>query len=385
MICVTLGTHKYANGNQSLEQHDNTMVTSYGESVGGPYCGLYSIYAIARHLNHTVNYVDLQTVEYVSDVRGSSINELINAIQEVTSMDARAVSNLSTRALSDIALPAILHVKRGVYMPDFDHYVAFLGTTPTGYLIHDAPDLVKIVSARELESIWNGVAIFVSDQPITTMSLVRERWLKSHVRFAAIAFAAIAICSTAISRFNQARSAKWLERLSDHSQLVRYRLFSTQVVVQAVGIVSAAFLSASVDQGLKDPHDRLVTRYTYQWANTYAHAQQVQYVSVESLVKLIASSKTIIYDARSLDVYREGHILNARHMPVTVSNQAFRRELQRIPSENMQIVTYCESNDCDYSVRLARRFIEAGFKDVLVFEGGWRAWLIFQNDGQSIQ
>ncbi len=51
------------------------------------------------------------------------------------------------------------------------------------------------------------------------------------------------------------------------------------------------------------------------------------------------------------------------------------RARHRIPDQETEVVVYCSDAECDSSVRVARRLIELGYRNVRHYAGGKRDWL----------
>lgn len=87
----------------------------------------------------------------------------------------------------------------------------------------------------------------------------------------------------------------------------------------------------------------------------------------------MAAGETILLDARSRDLYLQGHLPGARSLPwgeVESLLAVFRAE---VPVD-APLVTYCSGYSCEDSFLLAQRLLATGFKDVRVFEGGMPEW-----------
>lgn len=79
-------------------------------------------------------------------------------------------------------------------------------------------------------------------------------------------------------------------------------------------------------------------------------------------------------DARSPDLYSEGHITGALNLPFEQLDE-YHGEV--VPSLDMQglIVIYCDNEDCPLSLELAEALLAEGFRRIAVFEGGWDEWV----------
>jgi len=81
----------------------------------------------------------------------------------------------------------------------------------------------------------------------------------------------------------------------------------------------------------------------------------------------------VVVDARIVELYAEGHVPEARSLPLDEIDErlpAFRRV---VPS-TATILAYCSGYGCPDSFDLAVRLLKEGFQDVRVFEGGFPEW-----------
>jgi len=92
----------------------------------------------------------------------------------------------------------------------------------------------------------------------------------------------------------------------------------------------------------------------------------------EAKDKFLTGSAVFI-DARTPELYQEGHIQGALNVPLADFNQMMERVLTELPEEAL-IVTYCDGEDCDLSAQLALKLREIGYENVRVLHNGWSLW-----------
>jgi len=68
-----------------------------------------------------------------------------------------------------------------------------------------------------------------------------------------------------------------------------------------------------------------------------------------------------------------------RHLPGAISidahNEDFVEQVQkRVPDKDKEVVVYCSSFSCQLSPEAARKLAEAGYTNVVDFEGGLADW-----------
>lgn len=82
-------------------------------------------------------------------------------------------------------------------------------------------------------------------------------------------------------------------------------------------------------------------------------------------------------DARRSADYADGHVKGAWSLPVWedgVQEAIIRFEAQAAPDPKAPLVLYCSGGDCEDSHLLARRLLELGYRNLLMYGGGWPDW-----------
>ena len=90
-------------------------------------------------------------------------------------------------------------------------------------------------------------------------------------------------------------------------------------------------------------------------------------------VRRLQDSGAVVADARSPELYAMGHIEGAVSLPIVEIDDALPGFLDRV-AKDRSIITYCSGFGCPDSFDLGIRLIEAGYRDVRVFEGGFPEW-----------
>jgi len=92
-------------------------------------------------------------------------------------------------------------------------------------------------------------------------------------------------------------------------------------------------------------------------------------VSPADATRLINHEDAVLLDVREDKEYREGHILNARHIPLNTLGDRL-RELEKFKSR--PIIAYCRSGH--RSARACALLRKHGFESVYNLGGGIMAW-----------
>jgi rhodanese-related sulfurtransferase len=95
-------------------------------------------------------------------------------------------------------------------------------------------------------------------------------------------------------------------------------------------------------------------------------------VLIDDVQQAIASGGMIV-DARSPELYAEGHIDGALSLPMVDIDTLLPGFLADV-SKDQLIITYCSGFGCPDSFDLGVLLIESGYTDVQVFEGGYPEW-----------
>ena len=90
-------------------------------------------------------------------------------------------------------------------------------------------------------------------------------------------------------------------------------------------------------------------------------------------VRRLQDSGAVVADARSPELYAMGHIENAVSLPLADFDTLLPAFLDRVDKDR-DIITYCSGFGCPDSYDLAVLLVEAGYRNVRVFEGGFPEW-----------
>ncbi|TWU40818.1 hypothetical protein Poly41_16530 [Novipirellula artificiosorum] len=191
-----------------------------------PICGLLCVRASISALGKNApGFETLVRKRYLSSESGSTVDDLCNAISD-HDLTPHPFSSLSTRALSGVKRPVILHVRNKLDRTKFGHWVLYEGFTGKGFVIQDFPSEPVVMHHAELASIWDGTGIVVEDAGEAASGSYRFSiaWISSY----AIVLAIVVICfllSTILVR---------IARLADRSSTAKHLTESGLIFVMLV-------------------------------------------------------------------------------------------------------------------------------------------------------
>lgn len=327
------------------------------DSTGGPYCGIYSLYAALRVVGVETRFEDLVQKKYVGAKFGSSLAELRQAALE-NGAHARPVEGLSATTLRAVNTPIILHVRRpGRNMP-YLHWVLFLGVDGDNALIVDPPFDEERISFSELLALWDGVGLVVSRQPITRGQLFWSSWVEQGILVALVA-----------ALIGGARLLARRGRAGTRGRLKAAGRYALRIVGLAGGAALLAGLWHAVhDEGFRGNRPALALVAGQHFDVPH------RIVTVEQIATIQSEAGVTVIDARLPRDYASGHIPTAVSLPITAGLAERGQVLANVPPTN-RVVVYCQSEACVWGDAIATDLVLRGYPNVAVFRGGYREWV----------
>jgi rhodanese-related sulfurtransferase len=90
-------------------------------------------------------------------------------------------------------------------------------------------------------------------------------------------------------------------------------------------------------------------------------------------VRQLAADGAVLLDARTVELYADGHLPGARSLPLGEMDEGLAAFRQAVPTDAV-IITYCSGYGCPDSFDQGVRLLAEGWRDVRVFEGGYPEW-----------
>jgi len=100
------------------------------------------------------------------------------------------------------------------------------------------------------------------------------------------------------------------------------------------------------------------------------------FIAYDEAVALLRSRNALFIDSRTEYDYNIAHIEGAVNIPLKQFDQRWDL-LASIPRDRL-IVTYCDGEECNSSIELAKKLSAAGFSQIRIFFGGWKEWQTHQ-------
>lgn len=102
-----------------------------------------------------------------------------------------------------------------------------------------------------------------------------------------------------------------------------------------------------------------------------ASASDLKVIKFQEAKKLFENKDALFLDARSEKLYKRGTILGSLNFPVS----SFDKNKNFLPKDTKaKIVSFCNGLKCEHSDELAHLLEKAGYKNVLVYKGGYPEW-----------
>lgn len=99
--------------------------------------------------------------------------------------------------------------------------------------------------------------------------------------------------------------------------------------------------------------------------------EKLNIISFKKAQGLFNQKSALFLDARGFKLYQKGTIMGAVHMP----NKKFDKFSKYLPADkNIQIVSFCNGFKCEESDHLAIKLMKLGYKNILVYKGGYPEW-----------
>ena len=104
---------------------------------------------------------------------------------------------------------------------------------------------------------------------------------------------------------------------------------------------------------------------------------EILVISLDEARDSFFSEKAVFLDARSLELYKLGHITGARNLPWNAVDENFDAVMADIHQDAL-LIAYCDGESCSESKDLALDLFYRGYENVRVLVNGWSLWKEYQ-------
>lgn len=96
----------------------------------------------------------------------------------------------------------------------------------------------------------------------------------------------------------------------------------------------------------------------------------ITYITLPEAEELFSRGDIRFIDSRPAGLFRTGRIFGAVNVPYEEKETINQYQL----SKEQTLVIYCDGDECQSSINLAKFLHELGYSDIKVFFGGWAEW-----------
>ncbi len=106
---------------------------------------------------------------------------------------------------------------------------------------------------------------------------------------------------------------------------------------------------------------------------SYDESIDAAVVNLSEAMAAFNSGQAIFLDSRKKEDFEAGHIKGAQRCFLEEFDIEFPLVKDKLPKEAL-IITYCDGDECELSLFLARNLKNEGYSNVKIFFGGWQEW-----------
>ncbi|PKL90688.1 MAG: hypothetical protein CVV21_11675 [Candidatus Goldiibacteriota bacterium HGW-Goldbacteria-1] len=105
-----------------------------------------------------------------------------------------------------------------------------------------------------------------------------------------------------------------------------------------------------------------------------ASKTEILKIGLDEAKYLYDNGKAVFIDSRSYGEYEQAHIKGALSIPVGTAVQDIEKNKAVLSQKGKVLITYCHGVGCHLSDKTAYSLYDAGYKNVVIFFGGWNSW-----------
>jgi rhodanese-related sulfurtransferase len=314
-------------------------------------CGVEAAFGAVHALGMTpeVNYSDLLTKEYISELSGSTASDICKLVGRLGG-EAVFLEGLGWASLQSTNHPLILHVSSDGQLEASNHWLLFLGVRDNMAKVVDGGGTVEEWPWDRLLARWRGRAIVVTPKDDASSAT-------AGLNFAETSFAiglAIGAVALGLVLSNLRPSGKFS--------------FPIVFIGVALGLCIAMRLSSRVE--LAFPVG-MTGRYVFAAIDGPPH----ETIDLSDFNAWLARPGNITFiDCRYRADFLQSPIPGTISIPVDAKTHEIVTTLEG-KDRSQPIVIFCASDRCRFSEFMAVRLTGLGFTDLRIFRGGYAEWL----------
>lgn len=137
--------------------------------------------------------------------------------------------------------------------------------------------------------------------------------------------------------------------------------------------VDVAPASASITSAVQNTMPSAKADFSYLF-KTAASKTEILKIGLDEAKYLYDSGKAVLIDSRAYGEYEQAHIKGAISIPVGTAVQDIEKNKSVLSQKDKVLITYCHGVGCHLSDKTAYSLYDAGYKNVVIFFGGWNSW-----------
>ena len=319
------------------------LATNYNwqTSPSDSLCGVYAVCSALQCMGEDIYPEDYITGKYVGTCDGASSSQLVALIEDC-GFSAHALTQLSIYDIRSASSLFIAFVRSSADEGEYNHWITVEPTGKAELTIYDSVKKPYTLSYAEFQGIWSGSGIFIS----------RPGSLSPHY----MAYASRLLLYTLI-----ALAVFVLALTLNHCQIISMQIRSCVTLGALTLVVAIACVPFLVE-----------TRHFWNGVLVAVAPYQAEGAIVEmsEALEQCESGQGLLVDARREVDYRAGAIENSINVPVYAAREDIGDYFADL-AKDKPIYIYCQSEQCNYDLTIAKRLASLGYRNVKCCRDGW--------------
>jgi rhodanese-related sulfurtransferase len=314
-------------------------------------CGVEAAYGAMHALGITPDcaFVDLLTTEYISQIGGSTAQDVCNAVERLGA-EATYLQGLGWASLLHAKHPMILHVSSDGQLEAANHWLLFLGVRDGMAKVVDGGGTPESWPLERLLVRWRGLAVVVTPPGQKDQA----SWLLNfYETMMSLSVAAVALAI---------------------AQIFRTVSFSRTLTGFAAAFLGVALTVAAFVIGVSGSYFPSPTQPSTRYAVAAIDGADFEIIDLNGFLSLMDDpGEATLLDCRYRPDSLKFPIPGTMNVPIDAKSHEMAEALSgKQPAE--PIVIFCANKRCGFSERMAVRLVGMGFTNLKIFRGGYVEW-----------